>query len=63
MFSCSALDDGNVEEAHHIHVSLMVDFVAEVGIDLLLNSLVNRQHRLVSLSSELTCNFFVASLN
>lgn len=30
--SCLALDDGNVEEAHHIHVSLMVDFVAEVGI-------------------------------
>ena len=30
--SCSALDDGDVDEAHHIHISLMVDFVAEVGI-------------------------------
>jgi len=26
-----ALDDGNVDEAHHIHISLMVDFVAEVS--------------------------------
>ncbi|XP_078371071.1 uncharacterized protein LOC144654719 isoform X2 [Oculina patagonica] len=26
-----ALDDGNVDEAHHIHISLMVDFVAEVN--------------------------------
>ena len=28
---CLALDDGDVDEAHHIHISLMVDFVAEVS--------------------------------
>ena len=33
LFFSSALDDGDVDEAHHIHVSLMVDFVAEVGIN------------------------------
>ena len=27
-----ALDDGNIDEAHQIHVSLMVDFVAEVSL-------------------------------
>ena len=43
IFLFSALDDGNVEEAHHIHVSLMVDFVAEVGIDYLEHSLLNRE--------------------
>ena len=26
----SALNDGDAEEAHRIHISLMVDFVAEV---------------------------------
>ena len=33
---CLALDDGNVDEAHHIHISLMVDFVAEVSNSCLL---------------------------